>query len=95
MSDICTLLTLPNSKYSGFMARGRWMVKDVIAEAREQALRDRNDAEACLCALDSDFEIELVRGNIIQHPIAVLQKARDRWDSSNPTGLARPATEGK
>lgn len=84
MSDIFTRITLPNSKYDGQLLRGRCVsVKEAIDQAREIALSNREEAEACLNALDADFHVDIVRGSIIEHPIKTLQVARVRWDSSN------------
>jgi hypothetical protein len=83
MSDILTRVTLPNSKYNGHMSWGRLTAKEAIEKARITALYNRDEAEACLNALDSDFQVDIVRGSIVENPVSTLQVARVRRDSSN------------
>lgn len=77
MSDIFTLVTLPGSKYDGQLIRGTCAsVKDAIDMAREIALHNREEAEACMNALDRDFRVEVVRGAILNRVVKVLQEEK-------------------
>ena len=78
MSEILTRVLLPNSKYNGYQVRGRVTAKEAIDIARRVALSDRDEAEACLSALDSDFQVDIVRGSVVGKKIKTLQEARAR-----------------
>jgi len=83
MSDTLTRITLPGSPGNcGFMDWGRKTVDEMIATIRRNAERDKKEAEAVLAAPDDAFQVDVVRGSIVQHHVKELQHSsrKDMWD---------------
>jgi hypothetical protein len=77
MSEKLTLIRLPGQKaFSGFMQRDEKSAAEMIAAARRYAASLRAEAEAIEAAADADFQIDVVRGWIVQHHVREVQKAR-------------------
>jgi hypothetical protein len=75
MSDILTRLRLPNSPSCGIMDWGRKSADEMIAAARKHGERLKAEGEALLNAPDEAFQIDIVRGSIVEHHVKELQKA--------------------
>jgi hypothetical protein len=75
MSDLFTSIRLPNSRY-GFNDRGRKTTKEMIANARVRAKREKEMAELVLNSPDEAFQIDIVRGLYVRHHIETLQEAK-------------------
>lgn len=77
MSEKMTRIRLPGQKFwSGFLEWGEKTPQEMIDRAVAQALFKRREADLVLEALNTDFEIDIVRGPIVQHHVKNLQKGR-------------------
>lgn len=85
MSDILTVIRLPGTKFGGLMEYGTKTVAEMIQRVKEHAAYERDqaimDAENVLNAPDSAFQVEVVRGVHVQHPVRTLQIAEKQKDS--------------
>lgn len=75
MSEILTRLTLPNSVSDGIMRWGRVGVSEMIKAAREHGADLKAEGSALLNAKDSDFQIDIVRGSVVERHVKTLQQS--------------------
>ena len=83
MSEILTRLFLPNAPGGGISDWGRKSVSEMIAAARKHGERLLAEGEAFCSAPDDAFQIDIVRGSIVEHHIMELQKARNNNGKEN------------
>lgn len=76
MSEKLTRIRLPGQKvFSGLMEWEEKTTEHMIAIARRYAASLRAEADAVEAAIDADFQIDVVRGSIVQHHVKELQKS--------------------
>lgn len=66
MSEKMTRVRLRHSRY-GFMDWGEKSFENMVVQMRERAEALLAEANAILEAEDSDFEVDIVRGQLVQH----------------------------
>ena len=77
MSDILTRIRLPDGKpFVGLLDWGRKDGNEMICLVRAYADRLRAEVERIDAATDADFQIDVVRGSIVQRFIAEVQKSK-------------------
>jgi hypothetical protein len=64
-------------KSRGILEWGEIDPKEMIARFREYAAGLRQEAEKIENAADEDFQIDVVRGSVVQHHVKTLQNARN------------------
>ena len=76
MSEKLTRIRLPGQKdFTGLMEWEEKTAAHMIAVARRYAANLRKEADAVEAAIDADFQIDVVRGSIVQHHVKELQKS--------------------
>ena len=75
MSEIYTAVCLPGSTATGWMRRGRLTAQELIAEFRENAKEHKEQAEAILAAPDEAFQVDVIRGCVVQHHLKTVQQS--------------------
>lgn len=86
MSDILTRIFAPGCKqFSGLQDWGRKTPDEMISQIRSYAKSLQAEAEAILAIEDHEFQVDVVRGSIVQHHVKELQR------STRP----RPAPQGR
>lgn len=79
MSDIVTVIKLPGQKiWPGVSEWGRQSAVEMIAMARAYSAHLREQADMIDTAPDAAFQIDIVRGMVVRHPVAEVQKAKPR-----------------
>lgn len=76
MSEKLTRIRLPGSKaYKGLLDWGDKLPDEMIIQARSYAAHLRAQAEEIEAAADSEFQIDVVRGSLVQHHLREVQKS--------------------
>jgi len=75
MTEKLTRIVL--GKGPGILEWGEVDPKEMIARLRKHATSMRKEAEAIEGASDEDFQIDIVRGSVVQHHVKTLQNARN------------------
>lgn len=70
------LAGLPNGE--GYQEWGEQTAEHMIAIMRRRAMHMRVVANAIDAAADEDFEIDVVRGSIVQRPVRNIQPGREK-----------------
>jgi hypothetical protein len=69
-----TRIRLPGSKaHHGFMDHGVCTVDDMISQVRAHADHMRRQVAEIDAAKDEDFQVDVVRGSVVQHFVRTLQ----------------------
>lgn len=77
MSEKLTRITLPGqTEFKGLMDWGKHTLSEMVAMARDHAAILRAEADAIDFAADADFQVDVVRGAIVQHHVETLQEAK-------------------
>ena len=77
MTEKLTRITLPSASHSvGLMDWGELTPKEMIGQIRQRAEYLRAEADAIMAAKDSDFQIDVIRGPVVQHHVKTLQQAK-------------------
>lgn len=86
MSEKLTRIRLPGQKViPGLLEWGEQPISKMIETARRHAAHLRAQAEAIEKASDEEFQVDVVRGSVVQHHVKELQKSRI---STTPTSQA-------
>ena len=75
MSEILTRIMIPGCHGSGLSEWGRKSVSEMVKSAREYGALLKKHGEELLNAKDSEFQIDIVRGSIVQHHVKELQRS--------------------
>lgn len=77
MTEKLTRITLPGrTAFRGLMDWGELTPAQMIAQARVHARHLRSEAEAIERAADADFQVDVVRGSVVQRYVKTLQHAQ-------------------
>jgi hypothetical protein len=71
VSDIMTVATAPGG--GGLMEHGRLTRAEIIQKTKEMAEYEKARMERILATPDSEFEVKVVRGTLVQHLIERLE----------------------
>jgi hypothetical protein len=73
-ASLLTTIHLPTSKYgSGLAEWGELSAAGMIEHIRAKAARLRAEADAIDAAADEDFQIDVVRGSVVQRHVRTVQ----------------------
>lgn len=76
MTEKLTRITLPGASQGvSLMDWGELSAEEMIRQIRQRAEYLRAEADAIMAASDSDFQIDVIRGSIVQHHVKTLQSA--------------------
>lgn len=74
MSEKLTRVMLPEGiPGNGYMNWGEHSVEDMIRQLRQRAASLRAEAEEIEAAADAEFQIDVIRGSVVQRHIRELQ----------------------
>jgi len=76
MTDKLTRITLPTADGVSLMDWGECSPKEMIAQLRCHAKIQMEQAQAVFTAADADFQIDVVKGSVVQHHFKELQKSK-------------------
>lgn len=77
MTDKLTRIELPGGIMgNGLMDWGEHTAEDMLGQLRRYAAHLRARAEEIESAADEDFQIDVVRGSIVQHHVRTVQAAK-------------------
>ena len=79
MSEKLTRITLPGTPSVGFADWGEKSPKEMIAILRKHGRHLMDEATAIEDAEDHEFQIDVVRGPIVQHHVKTLQEAGPKY----------------
>lgn len=89
MSEKMTRISLPNQRiWCGLMDWGELTAEQMIKQARQVAEHLRNQAEEIDKACDSEFQIDLVRGPVVQRHIREIQGSKRHETQTSKSEVA-------
>lgn len=75
MSEKLTRIRLRDRKFAGWMDWGEHSHAEMVAQIRNRARYQLEEAQAVLAARPEDFDVDVVRGSIVQRHIRKIEPA--------------------